>query len=212
MSKRLYCPPLSLQEKRVIPWLEIQGDKTLRLYYDLNEKSLVFDLGGYEGQWTSDIFSRYCCFIHVFEPVEEFSKNIEKRFYNNEKIIVHNYGLSNQNETVKITMDKTSSSIFKSGKETSDALLLRAIDFMKQNNIQSIDLMKINIEGGEYDLIEHFLESGFINNIKTDSYMISGRVTQEAELYLIAYSECFSKVSNYSLIRGGTLTHGTYRI
>ena len=25
--------------------------------------------------------------------------------------------------------------------------------------------MKINIEGGEYDLLEHFLESGFIKNI-----------------------------------------------
>ena len=157
---------LSPQEKRVIPWFEIQGDKTLRLDYDLNEKSLVFDLGGYEGQWTSDIFSRYCCFIHIFEPVEDFSKNIEKRFYKNEKIIVHSYGLSNKNETVKITLDKTSSSIFKSGKETSDVLLLRAIDFMKQNNIQGIDLMKINIEGGEYDLLEHFIETCFINNIK----------------------------------------------
>jgi len=166
ISKRLYKPPLSPQEKRVIPWFEIQGDKTLRLDYDLNEKSLVFDLGGYEGQWTSDIFSKYCCFIHIFEPVEEFSKNIEKRFYKNEKIIVHSYGLSNKNEMVKITLDKTSSSIFKSGKETSDVLLLRAIDFMKQNNIQSIDLMKINIEGGEYDLLEHFIETGFINNIK----------------------------------------------
>ncbi len=166
VSKRLYTPSLSPQEKRVIPWFKIQGDKTLRLDYDLDEKSLVFDLGGYEGQWTSDIFSKYCSFIHIFEPVEEFAKNIEKRFYKNEKIIVHSYGLSNKNETVKITLDKTSSSIFKSGKETSDALLLRAIDFMKQNNIQSIDLMKINIEGGEYDLLEHLIDTGFIKNIK----------------------------------------------
>jgi len=166
ISKRLYQPSQTIQQKRVILWLKIQGDKTLRLNYDLDESSIVFDLGGYEGQWTSDIFSKYCCFIHVFEPVKEFFKNIERRFYKNEKIIVHSYGLSNKNETVKITLDKTSSSIFKSGKETSDALFLRAIDFMKQNNIQSIDLIKINIEGSEYDLLEHFIETNFINNIK----------------------------------------------
>ena len=31
----------------------------LRLDYNLNENSVVFDLGGYEVQWASDIFSKY---------------------------------------------------------------------------------------------------------------------------------------------------------
>lgn len=156
----------SEQEKRVIPWFKDDGDRTLRLDYDLSEDSIVFDLGGYKGDWTSDIFSKYCCFIHIFEPVKEFSKNIEQRFYKNKKIIVHSYGLSNKNETVKITLDKDGSSIFKSGKDSEDIVLVKAIDFMQKNNIQKIDLMKINIEGGEYYLLEHLIETGFINNIK----------------------------------------------
>ena len=60
ISERLYKSP----QKRAIPWFKIQGDKTLRLNYNLNDASLVFDLGGYEGQWSSDIFSKYCCFIN----------------------------------------------------------------------------------------------------------------------------------------------------
>lgn len=165
IAKRLYMPPPFIQGKRVIPWFNIQGDKTLRLDYDLNEKSLVFDLGGHEGQWTSDIFSKYGCFIHVFEPVEEFAEKIEKRFCKNKKIKVYMCGLSNSNKNVKISFDKDGSSIFKSGKDMKEIVLMRAIDFMQKNNIQKIDLMKINIEGGEYDLLEHLIEAGFISNI-----------------------------------------------
>src|SRR6478609_5702767 len=49
----------------------------------LNDKSIVFDLGGYEGQWTSDIYSRYNCHVYVFEPVREFYEIIKNRFKNN---------------------------------------------------------------------------------------------------------------------------------
>ena len=67
----------SLQALRVVPWFRDNGDKTLRLNYELNEKSVVIDLGGYEGQWAADIFCKYVCSIHVFEPVKKFADNIE---------------------------------------------------------------------------------------------------------------------------------------
>lgn len=161
ISKRLYVPP---QRKRVIPWCEIQGGKTLRFDYELNENSIVFDLGGYEGQWSSDIFSRYQCFIHVFEPVETFAKNIEDRFAKNEKIFVHNFGLSDNSKIARISHDADSSSIFR-GEGKEEIRLVNATDFMKEDNISKIDLMKINIEGGEYDLLEHLIKTGFVKNI-----------------------------------------------
>jgi len=153
-------------QKKVESWFKIQGDKTLRLDYDLNENSMVFDVGGYEGQWSSDIFSKYCCFIHVFEPVKEFAENIEKRFYKNKKIIVHRCGLSNRNKIVKIALNKDGSSTLKSGRNMESVVLVRAIDFIRENNIQKIDLMKINIEGGEYDLLEDLSNEDFIKNIE----------------------------------------------
>ena len=36
---------ISEQEKKVLPWFRDQGDKNLRLNYDLDENSMVFDLG-----------------------------------------------------------------------------------------------------------------------------------------------------------------------
>jgi hypothetical protein len=43
---------------------------------------MVFDVGGYEGQWSSDIFSKYVCHIHIFEPVPEYADQIASRMLN----------------------------------------------------------------------------------------------------------------------------------
>ncbi len=156
----------SPQQRRLESWRKAQGDKTLRLNYNLNANSLVFDLGGYEGQWTSDIFSMYCCTIHVFEPVIEFADEIERRFSRNEKIFVHRFGLITENQIVQISVNRNSSSLHKPGNDVRDARLVRAVDFMRENRIEKIDLMKINIEGGEYDLLEDLIDSGFVRNIR----------------------------------------------
>ncbi len=163
VSLKIYQSP---QQKRVIPWFNVEGDKTFRLIYDLEPTSLVFDLGGYEGEWASHIFSMYCCTIHVFEVVTEFARLLEQKFSRNEKILVHSFGLSNDNRTVKIGINGDSSSLFKRGIDVGDGYLMKADEFMRANNIERIDLMKINIEGGEFDLIEHLIDCGFIKNIK----------------------------------------------
>ncbi|PSF36744.1 FkbM family methyltransferase [Aphanothece hegewaldii CCALA 016] len=163
LRHKIYLYP---QEKRVVSWFEIEGDKTLRLNYNLNKNSVVFDLGGYEGQWSSDIFSKYCCYIYIFEPVQEYANKITTRFKDNSKICVYNFGLSNQTETCKISLSQDSSSTFKNGVNVQTVQMIKAQDFFEDKNIQLVDLVKINIEGGEYDLIEHLIITGCIKYLK----------------------------------------------
>jgi len=146
-------------------WSRDRGDETLRLNYDLDEHSMVFDLGGYEGQWASDIFSRYCSTIHIFEPVADFAKRTEQRFRGNQKILVHDFGLTKADGSADISVNGTDSSLYKKGTELATSRFVEAIEFMHKNNIKKIDLMKINIEGGEYDLLEHLIATGFVHNI-----------------------------------------------
>ena len=73
LSRQLYT---SQWEKKAIEWHKEKGDDTL-VECDLSEDSIVFDLGGYDGQWSSDIFSKYRCTVYCFEPVESFYKNIK---------------------------------------------------------------------------------------------------------------------------------------
>jgi FkbM family methyltransferase len=146
-------------------WFNDKGDKTHRLNYELNENSLVLDLGGYEGQWASDIFGKYLCNIYVFEPYQEYFNNLKKRFEQNSKIKLFNFGLASKESQVTLNISADSSSIFKTGSNTAQVLLQSASDFFIQHKISKIDLIKINIEGGEYDLLDHLIESKYISKI-----------------------------------------------
>lgn len=157
---------MSEQEIRVQPWFKDDGEKKLRLNYDLSNNSLLFDLGGYEGQWTSDIYSMYQPTIYVFEPVEEFSVRIKERFKNNNNIYVYDFGLAGKTEELEVSVEGDSSSTFKKSKKNRKIKLIKASDFIRENNIKTIDLMKVNIEGGEYDLLQHLIDSELIKRIE----------------------------------------------
>jgi FkbM family methyltransferase len=162
LGRYVYMPPT---EKRAIPWFKAQGDKTLRLDYNLSKESVVLDLGGYEGQWASDIFSQYCCSIHIFEPVPCFARNIQIRFRKNPKIKVHEFGLGKETLQTYIGLSNDGSSIFKTCQNSVEIVIKCAADFFRDYEISAIDLLKINIEGGEYDLLEHLIETEFIKNV-----------------------------------------------
>lgn len=148
-------------------WVEINGDKTLRLAYDLSPNSLVFDVGGYEGQFASDIFSRYCCRILVFEPVSSFAERIEERFAHNPNITVYRAGLADENGSKTIFVSNDASSIYGSESNLTEQVeLVRASHFILDNNLDYINLMKINIEGGEYALLRDLVQSGLVRRIE----------------------------------------------
>jgi len=162
-SARLYLSPHAI---RTGQWWSIDGDKTLRLAYDLTPDSLVFDLGGYEGQWASDIFAMYGCLIHIFEPVPSYAEKISQRFARNPRIQTHPFGLAAKTGQEQISIDGVASSTFKSGGQSVTINLVRIMDFLRENNIASIDLMKINIEGAEYEILDQLIAEGYIAHIR----------------------------------------------
>ena len=155
----------SLHDIEIKKWEKDGGDETHRYSFNLNSDSTVFDLGGYKGQWASDIYSRYLCKVLVFEPAKEFAKNIEQKFIRNNNIKVFDFALGSHNREEIISMDADGSSTFgKSG--IKELVQFKDISsFIGDENIIKIDLMKINIEGGEYELLAKLIETGDIKKI-----------------------------------------------
>ena len=143
-----------LQHERCKPWFAVKGDQTLRLNYPLNKDSVVFDLGGYKGEFAADIYNKYQSTIYVFEPIQSFYNLIKQQFIDNPRIKVYQYGLAGQDQTMQISLTDNSSSVYIKSKLTETIQLKSIIDFIKTNNIDYIDLIKVNIEGGEYDVLE----------------------------------------------------------
>ena len=147
-------------------WFADNGDKTLRLDYNLNENSIVFDIGGYEGTFAQNIVERYNSTVYIFEPVTEFYNKISDRFSNSSKIKVFNFGLSNKTKYIEIALSDDASSIHIDSNKKERIKLVNIVEFIRNNNIQRIDLMKINIEGGEFDILPELIDSKIIESIE----------------------------------------------
>ncbi len=157
---------LPSKQARIFRRWKNDGAEELRYEYDLNTDSVVFDVGGYEGHWAAEIFKIYGSTIHIFEPVKEYADKIKKAFFGNARIIVHQSGLSDKNTSREIVLDDNKSSLFINGSRREKVNLTKASDFILENAIENIDLMKINIEGGEYELMENLVQTGLIKKIK----------------------------------------------
>ena len=149
---------------QVKKWFKDKGDQTLRLDYpELTPDSIVFDLGGYLGDFSAAIIERYNCNIYIFEPHPEYFSKCIKRFSSNKNVKVLNYGLADKDGEFLLSNQSDGSSFINPNHTKKDGIKCVVRDVfgvLKELNITSVDLMKINIEGGEFPLMEHIISCG----------------------------------------------------
>lgn len=146
-------------------WIKDRGDETLRLNYNISSNDIVFDVGGYVGDFALKIYNLYKCKIHIFEPVPNFVNIIKQKHKENENIIIHEYGLGNENKQLYYNEARDSTQLIES--IGSGSTIVKDIkEVMSLLGNPEIALLKINIEGGEYDLLDRLISTGLINNCK----------------------------------------------
>lgn len=159
---------------QVKKWFSDNGDVTLRLEYPhLNENSVVFDLGGFLGDFAYEINKKYGCTVYVFEPHPEFSKKCMHRFSENPKVKTLCYGISEKDGFFDLVDENNSSSFHSSTAGEKTRIRCQVKEFRSvvlELGISNIDLMKINIEGGEYPLMQHIIDNGIVDLV--DEYQI----------------------------------------
>jgi FkbM family methyltransferase len=157
---------LTLNAQEITRWMRDRGDYTHNITYDLNEDSVVMDLGGYTGVWAQQIIDKYNPNIYILEPIREFHDGMVDKFKNNPKVKLLNAGISTENKTgvLYISGDGTSSNL-KNG--TTVEVEFNSIEtVLNKWKLNSIDLLQINIEGDEYPLLENLLKTGTIKQFK----------------------------------------------
>lgn len=149
-------------------WFADQGDQTLRLNYQLDKSSIVFDVGGYLGDYAEAIYEKFGCRIYLFEPVPHFYDKCVKRFSGNPSIVCLNYGLSSQSGWFEMNLNNNESSFNKieAGGAIQQAEVRSITEVVTELGINKIDLIKINIEGGEFDLLPAIVDSGLIKQVR----------------------------------------------
>lgn len=137
----------------------------IRYDYDLTTTSIVIDLGAYKGEWANVINARYGCQVVVVEPTEYINDYKHGPIIN--KAAGTNYG--------KMSFGGRAyySSIFEPGDHEYECFDVNTL----LEQYENIDLLKMNVEGCEYDLLQHIIGARLhtrIKNIQVQFHQIDG--------------------------------------
>jgi len=135
---------------------------------DIDRDSLVLDVGAFRGEWSEKIWDRYQPTIHGFEPAPGAYRRMQAKFSGNEKVHTHNFGLGGADMTASLALKGPGSSIYdEPGEFGSVEVRIRdVIDVLEELGVDEIDLLKVNIEGGEYALLDRLDETGWLPRIR----------------------------------------------
>ena len=133
--------------------------------FDLQAFNRVIEVGGYLGEWTDYIHTRYQCFVDTYEPVKEFAESMATRFSNRSKIEVINAGLERSAGEVRIAVMNDGSSLYNGYPDQGEfAKMLDAAEVVSKNHV--VDLLALNCEGSEYNILDRLIETGDITKVR----------------------------------------------
>jgi len=147
-----------------LEWIKNDRVHDFRHRYHLPQDAVIFDLGGHVGDWSAKLLENHpTATIYVFEVIPSYAAQLRRRFASTRAVKVCEFGLGEANTILDFTVDGLSSSSFRvdipSKTEIVKARIVDVVDFIRDANIHRIDLMKVNIEGGEYPLLRRLISS-----------------------------------------------------
>lgn len=136
-----------------------KGGKELLYDVPVTTGSLVIDVGGYEGEWTASMIARYGCRSIIFEPFPAYSDYCKRLFARNALVRVHAAALGGSSRITKFlyAANGTSEFITTENPEIVEAQVVDVSQVFDDLGDQWVACLKLNIEGGEYEVLERLL-------------------------------------------------------
>lgn len=160
---------VTLNEESQSIWQQ-QNLEHLRYEHDLKPEDVVIDLGAYRGEWAREIRARYGCCVICVEPTDSIDgwecEAIKKAAWIFDGKLrfggAFYYTSAFEDQTHEFECFDINS-------------LLSRFD--------EIALLKINIEGAEYDLLTHIIDNGLIARIERIQVQFHLTEGQESEAH-----------------------------
>jgi FkbM family methyltransferase len=148
--------------------LAVRDDPDLLVTADLDATSVVVDGGAYLGEWCAAVAERYHPVIHAYEPSPAALPQLDEVARQHGGIEVHPFALGRADGPADLHLGGPGSSTFGPAVEgrTTTVELRDVATAFDALDVAGIDLLKLNIEGGEYDVLDRLLETGWLERIR----------------------------------------------
>jgi FkbM family methyltransferase len=167
IARRIYGAKLTLKggPSGASRWFLFNREK-LKYSIKLNTTGLVLDIGSYLGEFTEGVLKNnpHLTFW-LYEPISEFFWVCENKFNNKENIVVSQKAVSADGRKIKMQIDGLRSrqkSVNFSEGVTIDSVSIQEIF----DSVSEIELIKMNIEGMEYECLEQLIHSNSLIKAK----------------------------------------------
>jgi FkbM family methyltransferase len=150
-----------------------QRQPDLLVDVDLPAGAVVLDVGAYEGQWSTRVLAHAEAAgssdlrIHAFEPDPGSVALFRSALGDDPRVVLHPFGLGGRDRTETLTVGGAGSSLFVDpdtpGFHGVAQVELRDVDaVLRSLQVDRVDLVKVNIEGGEYELFDRLDATGWL--------------------------------------------------
>lgn len=207
--------------------LHVNGELHVLDHLQATEKDpIIFDVGANHGQYLTAVMERFGnrVQVHSFEPSPAAFAGMQQKFPGAKNVVLNNTGLGatdNAEETLYChTPGGSGSSIFRKDLPDSAAqynlteqIRLRTLDsYVKEHNIPSITLLKVDVEGYEMEVFRgarNTLDAGKIKYIQFEF----GEGTVGAQTYFRDFYELLSpRYTICRVLRNGWRPVGRYSL
>lgn len=144
---------------------------TFLVDHPLDSRSVVFDVGAHVGNWLARIVQRYDPVVHAFEVHPRYCEALSHRFGRNGKVTIHQFGLGYPART-ELFADAGPATRVANGSGTASpgvqatCVLEDPNEVIARHASTGVKLMALNIEGGEYEVLDRLLDSGCITLVE----------------------------------------------
>ncbi len=135
---------------------------------DLRADSVVLDVGAYDGAWAQGIVDRSGARVYAFEPDPTSLRKLHARFPAGSRVTVFEYGLGAADRTVDLGLAGPGSSVHEAdGMFGSARVEIRdVVGVLDELGIDTVDLLKVNIEGSEYELFDRLIAARRLDRMR----------------------------------------------
>ena len=143
----------------------------LLIDFELDDCSVVIDAGAYDGEWCEQIARRYGATIYAFEPDPTSFRRVTTRVSRLPNVFAYDHGLADRDYETALALDGPGSAVSTEPGHfgTATVALRDIVGVLDALGVESIDLLKVNIEGGEFDVFDRLIETGWLPRIRVIS-------------------------------------------